>query len=206
MRTNLFRFSFIAIVLAAAYWIDALTDQRDSAQAERDAWADSTRQITATAQARMAELVTARELNQRIGAELADALKRVNAKPTSIVRTVIEARTETLTVALRDTIVGSTPQWTFAERFGRYSASGAVSPATRSLSMAILADPIALSVVLARTAKGNIIGVVDSPDTTLRITLDVQAVQPDRPTWLERHDGKIGLVIGGLVGVLMKSL
>lgn len=27
--------ALIAIVLAAAYWIDSLTDQRDSAQAER---------------------------------------------------------------------------------------------------------------------------------------------------------------------------
>jgi len=198
--------ALIAIVLAAAYWIDSLTDQRDSAQAERDAWADSTRQLTATAQARMADLVTQRELNRRLGSELTVALNRVDAKPTSVVRTLIETRVESLTVTLHDTLIGEVPQWTFNERFGRYKASGSVWPATRSLSLAIQADPITLSVIMARTAKGNIIGVVDSPDTTLRITLDVQAVQPDRPSWLERHDRKIGLVFGGLVGVILKSL
>lgn len=171
-----------------------------SARDERDAWQDSTRQITATAKAAMGELVSERVMRDRAGADLVTALRRLNAKPETIIKTVIIMRTDTLRTTLRDTIIAGVPQWLFRERVGRYVASGSVYPQTKGLMLSIAADPLELSVIVSRTKLGNIIGVVDSPDTTLKITLDVSTLQPAPPSrWAKVWRGvkTVGLVAAG---------
>ncbi len=197
--------ALIALLLGWVWWSDRTAYQ--TLQAEHDALAGRNLTLTQTATGRLAELQTERALTRQIGADLSSALAKLNAKPKTLIQTVIVARPETTTVALRDTIIGSTPQWTFSDRIGPYRASGSVWPETKKMTLAIERDPISMAVVVARTKAGNWLGVVNLPDSTLKVgTIDVQVVQPDQPGWLSRNRGKIGLVTGGIIGVLLKSL
>lgn len=211
--------ALIALLLGSIYWIDRVTTQRDLAVMDATAARDTLAQVTATAYRKEAEAVEQKALNTIMGqryANLQAQLRKRDEKPSFIAQATITARDDSGHAALvgrsamHDSIAAmsvSIPDsvFDFIMRSGRHDVTGRVRIPS-SISMVIRDDPLRLGIVITERKGAQPTLYVDVGDSTLTIgDLDVKFVPRKRSLW-DRHDGKIALIIGGVIGVLAGSL